>query len=146
MADFVQRSVDQISRKAMEQAQKAAAKAPVGKTETISEFQEAMKGTSASEKGLTSEQIGKALGLDKAPGKPGTPGDAILNNIEKSSSEYKDAFSNIQEVMNSSKGELSPSKLLQVQMYMTQITVMQEMMSKVANKLSQGLQQLFKNQ
>ena len=146
MADFVQKSVTKISQQAMEQAQKAAAKAPVGKSESISEFQEAMKSTGAQGKTLDAEQLGKALGLDKVPGKSESVGDAILNNIEKSSSEYKDAFANMQDIMNSSGGDLGPSKLLQVQMYMTQISVMQEMMSKVANKLSQGLQTLFKNQ
>ncbi len=76
-------------------------------------------------------------------------GDAILSGIRKASDSYQTGLSNLRMDLNSlakNPGTVSPKNLLNMQVNLMQLDLHVNIASKIANKLSQGVQTLFKNQ
>lgn len=77
-------------------------------------------------------------------GSTGEFGSNILKSMESIGENQAQTLEEIKEAMNS--GDLTTSELLSLQLKMQQLTQQQELASKVADKTSQGVQTLFKNQ
>lgn len=88
---------------------------------------------------------GNKLNVESAP----SLGDAILRGIQQNSDSYQAErqalAANIQS-LSAGDGSVDPTKALKLQADLIQYNYHLELSSKVANKLSQGIQTLFKNQ
>jgi hypothetical protein len=74
-----------------------------------------------------------------------TPGDGVLNTVQS----VRDQFMKIQnhvETLVNKKQDFSTSDLMALQYEVMQLTYLNELSSKVADKTSQGAQTLFRNQ
>lgn len=86
-----------------------------------------------------------AVHADKAP----ALGDAILQGIQKASGNYQSQLSDLRmnlQALSSTPGPIAPQNLLNMQVNLMQLDMQINIASKIANKLSQGVQTLFKNQ
>jgi len=74
-------------------------------------------------------------------------GDLVLAGIDRMSSAYQQRVDAVNSTLASSGPEgLSSGEMMQLQFELTQMTLMQDLTAKVADKTSQGMQTLFKNQ
>lgn len=109
-----------------------------------------IKGTFDSYSGLNFDPTlrGKqefTINADQAP----ALGDAILQGIKKASTQYQDAMGAVQKniaSLASNPKSIAPENLLQLQLNLMQLDSQINIASKIANKVSQGIQTLFKNQ
>lgn len=78
---------------------------------------------------------------------PPTLGDAILDGLEKMKSSHDLRMENIQDRLVRTEGaELSVQDALALQFEVMQLGIEQDLTTKVADKTSQGVQTLFRNQ
>lgn len=78
-------------------------------------------------------------------GKP-TLGDQILSNIQNVNQDYQNQVKAIDSATEASDVGMNPGDLLKMEYEVSQMTVEQQVTSKIGDSASQGVQQLFKNQ
>ena len=78
-------------------------------------------------------------------GKP-TLGDQILSNIQNVNQDYQNQVKTIDSATEASDVGMNPGDLLKMEYEVSQMTVEQQVTSKIGDSASQGVQQLFKNQ
>ncbi|OHE73751.1 MAG: hypothetical protein A2007_02015 [Verrucomicrobia bacterium GWC2_42_7] len=75
------------------------------------------------------------------------PGDKILESLKNTSQHYIDISNKVKGVFQMKSAEsLSMAKILQTQMLVTEYSIFNDLLSKVADKTSQGVQTLLRNQ
>lgn len=126
------------------------------KAEDVKLFEEAMKGTSMPQGGFDGHA---GLGFDPTlRGKielntdskhSAALGDAILKGIQATSDQYQSTMANVRmniQAMTQNPAALTPSNMLSLQVNLMQLGTHIDIASKIAGKLTQGVQTLFKNQ
>ena len=88
-------------------------------------------------------QMGNVNGAQQA--QP-TFGDAILNGIEKLKSGHDVRLERIEQTITESGGDMSVEQMMKLQFEVMQMGIEQDLTSKMADKSSQGVQTLFRNQ
>jgi len=83
----------------------------------------------------------------EAAQKSGGLGDAILGGIDKMSASYQQKVDAVNTTISSGGAEgMTSADIMQLQFELAQMSMMQDLTAKVADKTSQGIQTLFKNQ
>lgn len=126
------------------------------KPEDLKLFQDAMKGTTGPQGAFDSHT---GLGFDptlrgKTPmavdsTHSGALGDAILKGIQATSDQYHSTLANVRmsiHSMGKNPASMTPTNLLSMQVNLMQLGTHIDIASKIAGKLNQGVQTLFKNQ
>lgn len=75
-----------------------------------------------------------------------TLGDQILSNIQNVDQDYQNQVKAIDSATEASDVGMNPGDLLKMEYEVSQMTVEQQVTSKIGDSASQGVQQLFKNQ
>ena len=75
-----------------------------------------------------------------------TLGDQILSNIQNVDQDYQNQVKAIDSATEASDVGMNPGDLLKMEYQVSQMTVEQQVTSKIGDSASQGVQQLFKNQ
>lgn len=76
-------------------------------------------------------------------------GDSILKGIQATSDQYQSTMANVRmniQAMSTNPSSLTPSTMLGLQVNLMQLSTHIDVASKIAGKLTQGVQTLFKNQ
>jgi hypothetical protein len=75
-----------------------------------------------------------------------TLGDQILSNIQNVNQDYQNQVKAINSATEASDVGMNPGDLLKMEYEVSEMSVEQEVTSKIGDSASQGVQQLFKNQ
>jgi type III secretion system YscI/HrpB-like protein len=75
-----------------------------------------------------------------------TLGDQILSNMQDVNQDYQNQVKAIDSATEASDVGMNPGDLLKMEYEVSEMTVEQQVTSKIADSASQGVQQLFKNQ
>jgi type III secretion system YscI/HrpB-like protein len=86
------------------------------------------------------EQVAGVQGVERA-----TPGARILDSVNNMRTGVQDAFKELANTV-ANMDSSSPADLLQAQMKLQQVTLQQDLMSKVVSKSEQNVDQLLKGQ
>lgn len=95
------------------------------------------------------EQAGQAQdpsAVGQVGGAEPTLGDTILNGIEKLKSSHDVRLERIEQTISESGGEMTIDQMMKLQFEVMQLGIEQDLTTKVADKTSQGVQTLFRNQ
>ena len=111
--------------------------------DSSSDTKEAVGGTTAPAASSSVPSSGEA---NQPTGKPATIGDEILDNIQNVNQDYQNQVKAINSAAEASEGGMNPGDLLKMEYEVSEMTVEQEVTSKIGDSASQGVQQLFKNQ
>jgi type III secretion system YscI/HrpB-like protein len=113
----------------------------------VSRFEEAMQSAQAD----ATETVNASQSSQPVDGPPQVDdpslGDAILDGIERMKLERDQSVERINDRLASADGQpLSIEDTMKLQFELMQLNIQQDLTTKVADKSSQGVQQLFKNQ
>jgi type III secretion system YscI/HrpB-like protein len=112
----------------------------------VNKFQEAMNGGAVDNINQT-QNVNEVSQPDNIEPTEKTMGDSLLEGMEKSRTSYEDRLHNINEIINKTSGEtMTPQEMMKMQFELMELNLQQDLTSKVADKSSQGVQTLFKNQ
>jgi len=75
-----------------------------------------------------------------------TPGESILNGMSTIGTDFKDAWTQAQQMLARPAGEMTTVDMLRMQMQMVQLSVQVEMVGKTISKATQNIDQLVKLQ
>jgi type III secretion protein I len=75
-----------------------------------------------------------------------TPGDSILNGMSTLGTDFKDAWTAMQQALARPSGDMTVAEMLRMQMNMVQLSVQVEMVGKTISKATQNIDQLAKLQ
>ena len=109
--------------------------------DSSSDTQQAVGGTTPG----ANSPVPSSSEANQPTGKP-TLGDQILSNIQNVDQDYQNQVKAIDSATEASYGGMNPGDLLKMEYEVSQMTVEQEVTSKIGDSASQGVQQLFKNQ
>ena len=109
--------------------------------DSSSDTQQAVGGTTPG----ANSPVPSSSEADQPTGKP-TLGDQILDNIQNVNHDYQNQVKAIDSTTEASDIGMNPGDLLKMEYEVSEMTVEQQVTSKIADSASQGVQQLFKNQ
>jgi type III secretion system YscI/HrpB-like protein len=109
--------------------------------DSSSDTQQAVGGTSPA----ANSPVPSSSEANQPTGKP-TLGDQILSNIQNVNQDYQNQVKAIDSATEASDVGMNPGDLLKMEYEVSEMTVEQEVTSKIGDSASQGVQQLFKNQ
>lgn len=135
---------NQVAQQAANQASQQAAPATEVKISDQARFDDAMQQPEQVE---NAQPKTEATNGDPTPEQEATLGDAILNGIEKMKTSHDVRSARIEDQLTNSIGkDLSVQDCMKLQFEVMQMSMEQELTGKIADKTSQGVQTLFKNQ
>jgi hypothetical protein len=105
-------------------------------TGDVNQFQEHLNSSGAAKV--------KASSAEKSHGAQGTFYEKILNPLKEFRANFDKIIGNIGGIVG--RGDLGMKDLMQIQFQLTQLSYMNDLSAKTADKLSQGIQTLFRNQ
>ncbi len=144
---------DRIAGKIAEQGLKEeVAKPQEANADQQARFQDAMQGQQGEPKEKGTEAIGQAepsTGTQapeqvRPPGGVKSPGDAILQGIDKMRTDFQGIGEQVSSVAG--KGDVSPQDLLKVQMQVSRTMMEEQFASQAVSKVDQGVNSVVKGQ
>jgi type III secretion system YscI/HrpB-like protein len=109
--------------------------------DSSSDTQQAVGGTTPG----ANSPVPSSSEANQPTGKP-TIGDQILDNMQDVNQDYQNQVKAIDSTTEASDIGMNPGDLLKMEYEVSEMTVEQQVTSKIADSASQGVQQLFKNQ
>jgi Type III secretion basal body protein I, YscI, HrpB, PscI len=109
--------------------------------DSSSDTQQAVGGTTPG----ANSPVSSSSEANQPTGKP-TLGDQILSNIQNVNQDYQNQVKAIDSATEASDAGMNPGDLLKMEYEVSEMTVEQQVTSKIGDSASQGVQQLFKNQ
>jgi type III secretion protein I len=146
MADVMGSVVQKTAEKAIAEKEGATLEVKEPKGRDVEKFQKAL------ESGADSDERAQKVNLssveEKKEGESGTGlGDRILQGMEKLKGDQDAQVEKINKLLGSPKAsEMSTQDLMKLQLELVKLTEERDVTSKVADKSSQGVQTLIKNQ
>ena len=146
--------INQAAQQAAEQASQQGAQQPQpGEVDAQdqAQFEEALNKTTEQQPVEQADPSQVDPAQNQQPGEvepvePPSLGDAILDGVEKMKSNHDARVDAIEQQLAEADGEMSVQDCLKLQFEVMQMSIEQEVTGKIADKSSQGVQTLFKNQ
>jgi type III secretion system YscI/HrpB-like protein len=141
-------SIQQIVQKIAEQAaeKQEVAKPDAAAADDVTRFENALGGQSSGPSPPGADAPADISGSAKVEGSQGL-GDAILNGMERAKSSHTGRVNSINKLLEKTGAEpMSVQDTMRLQFELMQLNIEQEITPKTADKSSQGVQTLFKNQ
>ena len=147
---IVQRATQQIAEQSMQQGTSQAASPGQANSSDQARFEQAMHPNQAQGvQDAQQVQMSQAMQPTVEAQPPGetTLGDAILDGLEKMKTSHDSRMEGIQDRLTKTEGaEMTVQDALALQFEVMQLGIEQDLTTKVADKTSQGVQTLFRNQ
>lgn len=143
MADIASIAGQQMVEQGMHQVANPGGGGPVNVEDQL-RFEQAMEGSGVEK---VPEEAVEQAAQTTAAGQPETMGDTILKGLQDLKVNHDVKMESIQNQLQIAGTEdLSFKDAMRLQMDVMQLTMQEDLATKVADKASQGVQQMFKNQ
>jgi type III secretion system YscI/HrpB-like protein len=140
----IQQIVQQIAEQAAEK--QGGPKPDAAGADDVARFENALGDQTAGQSLPGTETAHEVSGTPKV-GEPTGLGDAILNGMERAKANHAGKVNTINRLLEKSGAEpMSVQDAMRLQFELMQLNIQQEITTKTADKSSQGVQTLFKNQ
>lgn len=140
----IQHGIQQITEQTIQESSAGIQKQP--DEADISKFNDVLNASQETGQVQPQQTVQETANVELEPSQK-TMGDSLLEGIERSRTAYEGHISNINEMVNKASGEeMTSSELMKMQFELMELNMQQDLTSKVADKSSQGVQTLFRNQ
>ena len=136
---------NKVAQQAANQASQQSANTQQQPTEVDADAQGKFEQVLNSPEGTQQANVQQTTGTEKVQGGQ-TLGDVILDGIEKIKARHDSRGEKVMNQLEAADGDMSVDQLLKLQFDIVQMNLEQELTGKIADKTSQGVQTLFKNQ
>ncbi len=114
--------------------------------DVVQRFEDAMQSNGgASNPNMAADMPHEVVYIQPAQSTP-TLGDAILNSLDQAKGSYDAKVDQLNKTLETVGDNMSMQDMMRLQFDLMQVGLQQDLTSKVADKVSQGVQTMFKNQ
>ena len=143
---IINKAAEQLADKAAQQGAAQPAEQAVDAVDQA-RFEAALGNTTSGADSITVDAATMDGVVDGAHAAERTMGDAVLEGMQKMKASYDQHVDKIEQTLIDTDGqELTVQETMRIQMEVMQMGLQQDLTAKVADKTSQGVQTLFKNQ
>lgn len=122
----------------------AASTATNAAAQDVAHFEQAMQTAPVEVNPVTNLSVAPAV---ESSGQVQTIGDAVLVGLQKMGREYQTSMEQMRvHLMEHNDGPMNIQNMMQLQMDLLNVSLRQDLTAKVADRMSQGIQTLFRNQ